>query len=129
MDARFSLLAFPQRFDGANLELSILLVPRLSTLWSGNPLLPAIADFPNPGDTTPAFADADWQLEARILSGLDRFPVNDPVDAAIALPAASGPRPGARQLFEELVAPLAGRFTVTSAPPRLAEPVESHRFI
>ena len=129
MDARFSLLAFPQRFDGANLELSILLIPRLSTVWSGNPLLPVIADFPNPGDTTPAFADSDWQLEARILSGLDRFPVNDPVDAAIPLPAASGARAGARQLFEELVAPLAGRFTVTADPPRLAEPVAPHRFI
>src|SRR5207244_5275374 len=59
VDPRFSLLTFPQRFDGARLHLRVLLVPRLGAAWSGDPLLPLIENFPNAGDTTPAFADAD----------------------------------------------------------------------
>ena len=54
MEARFSILSFPQSFDGDRLHLRILVVPRLSTEWNGDPLHPVIAGFPNAGDTTPA---------------------------------------------------------------------------
>ena len=40
MESRFTILTFPQRFDGAGLHLRILLVPRLSLDWNGDPLLP-----------------------------------------------------------------------------------------
>jgi hypothetical protein len=125
MDARFSILTFPQRFDGTRLHFHILVVPKLSTTWNGNPLLPLLANVPNPGDTATPFADADLQFEARVISGLERFPTNTPVDAAIALPAASGVVASARPLIEELVAPGPGRFRVDPSPPRLApEPVK-----
>jgi hypothetical protein len=121
MDPRFSLLTFPQRFDGARLHLRVLVIPRLSDTWNGDPLMPLIEGSPNPGDTTPAFADADLRLEARVLDGLTRFPVDSPVDLVAALPEASGPIGAARPLFEALVAPVPGRFRLSAAPPSLAE--------
>jgi hypothetical protein len=121
MDTRFSLLPFPQRFDGAAIALSIMLMPRLSAAWNGDPLSPPVADFPNPGDTTPAFADADVQLEARIHAGLEDFPILDPVDATVALPLGSGAAADARTLFQELTAPLPGRFQLSTDAPRLAQ--------
>ena len=129
MEPRFTILTFPQRFDGADLHLRILLVPKLSAAWNGNPLLPVLADVPNPGDTATPFADADLQLEVRALDGLERFPVNAPVDFTAALPAASGVAADARALFEELVAPGPGRFRLSNDPPRLAEPVKPEIFI
>ena len=129
MDARIAILTFPQHFDGAALHLRMLLVPRLSLAWNGDPLQPLIQNFPNAGDTTPAFADANLQLEARIMSGLARFPVNAPVDVTGALAAASGVRANARALFEELVAPAPGRFTLAATPPTLAEKVKPEIFI
>jgi hypothetical protein len=114
MDSRFSLLTFPQRYDGANLHLRILLVPRLSASWDGDPLAPVVG-------TATAFADADLRLQARVLAGFGRFPVNTPVDFTAALPGASGVAPDARDLFAELVAPGPGRFQLSAAPPRLAD--------
>jgi hypothetical protein len=129
MDPRISILTFPQAFDGDRLHLSILLVPRLSTVWSGNPLLPLIEDFPNAGDTTPAFADADFRFELRALDGLGTFPVSAPVSFTTGLPDADGVQGDARALFEALVAPGAGRFKLSANPPRLAEPVKKEIFI
>jgi hypothetical protein len=129
MDPRLSLLVFPQRFDGAQLELRLLVVPRLSTSWNGDPLAPLIENFPNAGDTTPAFADADLQLELRVLAGLDRFPVNAPVDFSAPLPQASGVRADARALFERLIAAQPDRFKLSAGGPKLAEPVRPAIFI
>ena len=46
MDPNFSILTFPQAFDGDRLHLKVLIVPRLSTAWDGNPLQP-IENVPN----------------------------------------------------------------------------------
>ena len=129
MDPRLALLVFPQRFDGAKLELRLLVVPRLSASWNADPLSPLIENFPNAGDTTPAFADADLQFELRALAGLDRFPVNTPVDFTAAMPAAGGARADARTLFSDLVSGLPGRFTLDAGSPKLAEPVRKEIFI
>ncbi len=129
MEARFSILTFPQSFDGDRLHLRILVVPRLSTEWHGDPLHPVIADFPDVGDTTPAFADAELRFEARVIDGLDRFPVNAPIDFSTPLPGASGVIPDGRALFTELVANKLGRFKLAAANPRLAEPVNPDIFI
>lgn len=129
MDARFSLLTFPQRYDGAELRVHMLLMPRLSGAWNGDPLLPVIAGFPNPGDTTPAFSDADIQLEIHVIDGLDRFPADSAVDFTAPLAEASGVRPSVRLLFEELTAPAAGRFQIAPTPPGLAEPPKPAIFI
>jgi hypothetical protein len=126
MDARFSILPFPQHFDGNRLRLNVLLLPRLSTSWDGNPLQP-IPDFPNP-PIAPAFADADLRLELRALDGLSRFPANTP-DFTTSLAQASGVLADARALFEELVAAKPGRFQLSADPPRLAEPAKDEIFI
>ena len=129
MDPRISLLTFPQVFEGNQLQLNILLVPRLSGLWNGDPLLPVIHDFPNPGDTTPAFADADLRFQVRALGGFERFPVSDPVDFSARLPEANGAMPDARSLFQSLVGPAPGRFKLSAGAPRLADPVKPQIFI
>jgi hypothetical protein len=129
MQPRFSLLTFPQRYAGGRLSLRVLIVPRLSAAWSGDPRAPVIENFPNPGDAAPAFADANLTFVARALDGLDRFPVNNPVDFTAPLPAAGGVAADARGLYEELLKPLPGRFQLSAAPPRLAEPVKPEIFI
>ena len=79
-------------------------------------------------DTAPPFADADFRFEVRVLDGFGTFPVNTPVSFSDGLPEADGARPDARAIFEALVAPGAGRFTV-SATPRLAAEVKKDIFI
>src|SRR5262245_58039629 len=128
IEPRFSLLTFPQRFDGTSLELNILLVPRLSSQWNADPLQPLVG-VPNPGDTAVAFADADLRFEVRALDGTARFPVDAPIDLVKDLPAASGVVPDARALFEALTAPGSGRFTISSLPPRLAPEADDKIFI
>lgn len=59
---RFSLLAFPQFFDGATLTLNIVVLPR-----NQNPLQPAI-----PGAAP--FAEAQLSFTAQIITGLKSFP-------------------------------------------------------
>src|ERR1700752_1885782 len=65
---RFSLLPFPQFFDGNTLTLNLVVLPR-----NQNPLKPAIEQHPTIPDT-PAFANASFALEAKIVSGLSSFP-------------------------------------------------------
>ena len=60
---------FPNAYDGARLHVRLLVVPRLDTGWSGDPLQPLIVDMPAPGDTTDPFADADLQFEAARIEG------------------------------------------------------------
>ena len=129
MEPRLSILTFPQRFDGGTLRLRILIVPRLSAAWNGDPLLPMIEGFPDAGDTAPPFADADLRLEVRVIDGLERFPDSAPADFTAPLPQASGVMPDARALFEELIAPGPGRFQLSADPPRLAEPPRAEIFV
>lgn len=121
IEPRLALLAFPQRYDGARLHIRLLLVPRLTAGWNGSPLQPLITAFPTAGDTTPALADADLQLEARFVEGLDMFPHSGSPTTVSPLPEASGVVATARPLFESLVAPQPGRFRLSAAMPRLAD--------
>jgi len=123
IEPRLAVLTFPQRYDGSRLHVRILLVPRLTAGWTGNPLEPLISSFPEPGDTTPALADADLQLEARWVGGLDIVPTSAVAAVVSPLPGASGIVDTARPLFESLVAPMPGRFKLSPAMPRLATPV------
>jgi len=65
---RFTLLAFPQYFDGATLTLNIVVLPR-----NQNPLRPAIEGHATIPDA-PAFAEAELSFVARVVSGLKSFP-------------------------------------------------------
>jgi hypothetical protein len=76
---RYTLMAFPQGFDGNKLKLNILFIP-----VNRNPLKPV--DFPvtfiPTGETTP-FAKVKPEFEVKIVKGLDDFPVSN---------ATAGPR-------------------------------------
>ena len=67
---RLSILTFPQFFDGNTLALNVVVLPR-----NQNPLQPAIEQHGTIPES-PAFADANLVLEARIVSSLAGFPNN-----------------------------------------------------
>jgi hypothetical protein len=96
MDAnqRFSILTFPQWFDGNVLNVNVVVLPRnqdpLRSAIEGDPLFPA----------APAFADAKLSLNACIVSGLSGLPSMSPALAPLALAAAQPTN--ARPLFEAL---------------------------
>lgn len=72
---RFTLLIFPQFFDGTKLTLRLVVLPR-----NQNPLRAAIeSDLVIPN--APAFADADLSFEAKIITGLGSFPNTAPTDS------------------------------------------------
>jgi hypothetical protein len=73
---RFTLLTFPQFFDGTVLRLNVVFMPR-----NQNPLMPAIEGQAPSIPDAPAFADAKLSFVARIVSGLS------------GLPGATAPRP------------------------------------
>ncbi len=99
---RFSLLAFPQFFDGNTLTLNIVMLPR-----NQNPLQAAIEQHPTIPDAV-AFADAQLAFEAHIVSSLAGFPNNHSASAVVGLPVAQPNN--ARSLFEAL----ANQFQITN---------------
>jgi hypothetical protein len=99
---RFSILTFPQFFDGTVLKVNIVFLPR-----NQNPLLSAI-DGEAPLAGAAAFADAKLGFVARVVSGLSGLPGAGVPLAPIALPVV---QPGSsRPLFEAL----AHQFTITN---------------
>ncbi len=98
---RFSLLTFPQYFDGNTLTLNILVLPR-----NQNPLQGAIikhdgVQFPPPViPDAPAFADAKLTFEAKVITGLGTFPNNQLPSASPGL--GTNPPANARDLFTAL---------------------------
>lgn len=100
---RFSILTFPQSFDGNTLTLNIVVLPR-----NQNPLQPAIEQHGVIPDA-PAFADAQLSFEARVVSSLIGFPNNHSADAVVPLAVAQPAN--TRPLFTAL----ANRFSVTNA--------------
>ncbi|MDL1894922.1 hypothetical protein FBQ82_01485 [Anaerolineae bacterium CFX7] len=98
---RFSILTFPQFFDGNTLAVNIVVLPR-----NQNPLQPAIEQhdgivFPPPVIAdAPAFADAKLSFDAKIVAGLSVFPHRLLSNATI--PLATNAPPQARDLFVAL---------------------------
>lgn len=93
IDVRMSLMAFPQRWDGAQLDLNILIIPR------GNPILPQGADWP-------AFAGANLPLQVVFRPGLDQFPKPSDPAALLKLFTINQPAPlGAALLYQKLIPP------------------------
>lgn len=85
---KFTLLTFPQFFDGAKLTLRVVVLPR-----NQNPLRDAL------DGVAPAFADAALAFEAKIISDLSLFPNTAP-DDSVALNVV--PPTQARDLFTAL---------------------------
>lgn len=94
---QFSLLAFPQRWDGTNIELRILALPQ------SNPLLPMITAVP-PAPDSPAFADAKVALRASLIPSLAGLP--QPAGVTAQVPVAITQPAHARALFQQIQASL-----------------------
>ena len=91
---RFSILTFPQFFNGNTLTLNIVMLPR-----NQNPLQPAIEQHATIPDA-PAFADVQLSFEANIISSLAGFPNNHSANAVVPLSVAQPAN--TRQLFTAL---------------------------
>lgn len=101
---RFTILTFPQHFDGNKLKVNILFLPR-----NQNPLNKAIEGEATIPDA-PAFADAQLSFTAKIVTGLDDFPMNSNVSDEIVLPIAA-PNPAK---VKALFTALASSFQITN---------------
>lgn len=86
-DPRLSVLTFPQHWDGTNLTLRVLVLPK------GDPRQPLVTG-------APAFADAELALDAVVLSGLASLPAPGVESMRHRLTIASSPQRAA--LFAEL---------------------------
>lgn len=91
---RFTILTFPQSFDGNSLGVNVVFLPR-----NQNPLMPAIEGEPTIKDAPP-FADAQLSFVARIISGLTGMP--DPTSAIAPVPLIITKPTMARPLFDAL---------------------------
>jgi hypothetical protein len=89
-DLRLSILAFPQRWDGAKIHARVLLLP------TGDPLKTA--------NGLPKFAGTTWKLRALVLPGLDAFWAAGAANSASAIhaPATLAPPANAVSLFDAL---------------------------
>lgn len=94
---QFSLLAFPQRWDGTNIQLRILALPQ------SNPLLPMITGV-SPAPDSPAFADGKLVLRASLIPSLASLP--QPVDVTAQVPLTITAPTQARNLFQQIQAML-----------------------
>jgi hypothetical protein len=80
-ETRFTLLPFPQSYDGGTqLNLRVVVMPR-----NQNPLRPAIEPV-TPGVVP--FAEAQFSFEAQIISGLNNFPYDQLTHITRPLPTA-----------------------------------------
>jgi hypothetical protein len=68
LNRRFTLLPFPQFFDGATLSLNIVVLPR-----NQNPLIAPTQTTP-PIAAAPPFAEAQLSFAVKLVSGLQSFP-------------------------------------------------------
>jgi hypothetical protein len=96
---RLNLLPYLQHWDGAQLHVRLLAIPR------GNPLDPLV---PPAG---PSFADANFVFDVRLVSGLDQIPTFGTPASSVTI--ASSHPPQARNLFNQL----ATVFAIDTAPP------------
>jgi hypothetical protein len=86
-DARLNLLTFPQRWDGAQLSLRVLALPKR------DPRQPLFAG-------AAAFAQSTLRFRVRIIPSLDKMP--DPAAALAAEPAFAESPPAVATVFDKL---------------------------
>jgi hypothetical protein len=101
---RFTILTFPQHFDGNTLKINILFLPR-----NQNPLNSAIALHPIIPEA-PSLADAQLSFTANIISGLADFPMNIKVNRLAPLTIANPSAQNKNSLFTAL----ANSFSITN---------------
>jgi len=99
---RLNLLPYLQSWDGAQVHVRLLAVPR------GSPLDPLVSGLTPPG---PSFATANFVFDVRLVQGLDQIPSTGTPSTSITI---TPPFPNqAQNLFNQL----ATVFTIDPAPP------------
>jgi len=115
MNAKISILTFPQRQQGNLLYLNVLVIPR-----NFSPLEDNAAT-----GLSPAWVNANLRLEARVINSLDDYPRLDLAADAYDLPAVTIPADAA-DLFNYL----ATQFNITSTakadPPKTSDYVRKY---
>lgn len=94
---RFSILTFPQHFDGNELHFNVVLLPR-----DHNPLNPAIVNSPPVTNSTVAFADANFAFTAKVISGFGTSPLPMPSAATIDTDLPVVQTPDRRDILEAM---------------------------
>ncbi|MDD4108651.1 MAG: hypothetical protein PHH93_08025, partial [Prolixibacteraceae bacterium] len=95
---RLSIMTFPQYFDGNELQINIVVLPR-----DHNPLNPIIVgEEPQIPDADAAFADANFSFGAQLIQGfgVNPLPRPKPLNEAVQLNTASSEN--SRDIFEAM---------------------------
>jgi hypothetical protein len=95
---RLSIMAFPQFFDGNELQVNIVVLPR-----DHNPLNPIIVgEAPQIPDAGQAFADASFSFGAQIIKGFGANPLPQPQALNQAIPLITALPGNPREIFEAM---------------------------
>jgi len=108
-------MAFPQRWEGSTMSVSVLVLPH------EDPLAPFAVNLP-PGVTAPSFATASLDLQAMLIDSLDMMP--RPADVSHTVALTTTPPPDAKNLFKEL----AKSFKITK-PSNVINPASAGTYI
>lgn len=95
---RLSIMTFPQYFDGNELQVNIVVIPR-----DHNPLNPIITgEEPAIPDAEAAFADASFSFAAQLVQGFGTNPLPQPQPMVNALAVDTTPPGNPREIFEAM---------------------------
>jgi hypothetical protein len=109
---RYTVMPFPQGFDGTILKLNIVVIPR-----NMDPFAEIPTGLAAPLDKAIAFADFQPTFEAAIVKGLDEFPIGNataPLRVPIKVPVAVDAAANKNALLHAIAQDFAGRITLTA---------------
>jgi hypothetical protein len=128
---RYSVMVFPQKFDGTTLSLNIVLIPR-----NQDPFLPFGTGLPAPDDSAIAFADLVPEFELGIVRGLDEFPLSNataPLRIPVKKPVAVNNAVNKKAILQAIATEFAGKLTLDNttdkANPVVAEDVSVRKYL
>lgn len=119
---RYTVMVFPQNFDGTNLSLNIVLIPR-----NQDPFLPFTTTLPSPDESAIAFADLMPEFEIKIVKGLDEFPLSNataPTRIPVAKPVTVKAAVNKKAILQAIASEFASRLTLDNTTDK-ADPVRS----
>jgi hypothetical protein len=110
---RYTVMVFPQKFDGSTLSLNIVLIPR-----NQDPFLAFATGLPAPDDSAMAFADLAPEFELSIVRGLDEFPLSNataPLRIPVKKPVAVAQAVNKKAILQAIATEFAGKITLTNS--------------
>lgn len=110
---RYTVMVFPQKFDGTTLSLNIVLIPR-----NQDPFKPFATGLPAPNDSVIAFADLAPQFELYIVKGLDEFPLSNataPTRIPVVKPVTADAATNKKAILQAIAADFAEKLTLDNS--------------